>query len=257
MEDEPRERTEDRRRRGPLGDEGDAGETRRVPQEGESKSRGSEETRQDTRSDAPETRVIRTPGASTDQPATPYPRGYLEALDQREAHLREVHGGVDWLASFIGCVFALLCSAVLLALAGLVLTPLGFTLNLAGREIGPAIITGLVAIGVALFLAYFFGGYVAGRLARFDGGRNGAMTVAWSIVLALIAAAAGIFLPGLLFEFWQSFLRDSALPALGGLTELGFAGAGILVGALLLELLGGFLGGRLGVRYHTLINRTT
>ncbi len=154
-------------------------------------------------------------------------------------------------------MFAVVCGGVLLALLGLVLAPLGFTLNLQGQEIGAAIITGLVIVGLALFLAYLCGGYVAGRLARYDGGRNGAMTVAWGLALTLLAAAVGSFLPGPLFGVLQDFVQGSVLPAVGSLTELGLAGAGIVVGALLLELLGGFLGGRIGARYHTRINQTT
>ena len=50
---------------------------------------------------------------------------------------------------------------------------------------------------------------------------------------------------------------DKVKDAVGSLTELGLVGAGIMIGALLLELLGGFLGGRLGARYHTRINHTT
>lgn len=270
MGEEPQERTEERRRRGPLGDEeggGESGaETQRVPlgeeggterrsqaSEGTGPRRGRESAAGDD--DGPETRVIRTPGAE-DEEAT-YPRGYLEALDERESRLREIYGGVDWLASFIGCIFAVVSGSVLLALLALVLTPLGFTLDLAGQQVGAAIITGLVVIGVALFVAYLFGGYVAGRLARYDGGRNGAMTVAWALALTLLVAAVGSFLPGPLFEVLQEFVQSSVLPALGALTELGLAGAGIIVGALLLELLGGFLGGRLGNRYHTRINQTT
>ena len=256
MEDGPQERAEERRRRGPLGDEEDAGETtRRVPVEGEGTRRGSPGGT-DAGAD-PETRVIRPPGSSAEDEASPYPRGYLEAVDQREERLREVYGGVDWLASFVGCVLAIVCGAVLLALLGLVLAPLGFTLNLGGREVGAAIITGLVIVGLALFLAFFCGGYVAGRLARYDGGRNGAMTVAWGLALTLLAAAVGSFLPGPFFEVLQEFVQSSVLPAVGSLTELGLAGAGIVLGALLLELLGGFLGGRFGARYHTRINQTT
>jgi len=265
MAEGPQERSEERRRRGPLGDEGDAGETtRRVPVGDEATRRDSPEGSGTTSSgDAnregggdSETRVIRPPGASAEEEPL-YPRGYLEAVDQRESRLREVYGGVDWLASFIGCIFAIVCGGVLLALAGLVLAPLGFTLNLEGRQIGAAVITGLVILGFALFVAYFFGGYVAGRLARYDGGRNGAMTVAWGLALTLLAAAVGSFLPGPFFEVLQEFVQSSVLPAVGSLTELGLVGAGIIIGALLLELLGGFLGGRLGVRYHTRINQTT
>lgn len=265
MEDGPRDRTEERRRRGPLGGEGAAGdeETRRVPLGKEAETRrqpGAEDTTGRQRKgeeDGPETRVIRTPGAEADDGEATYPRGYLEALDEREARLREVYGGVDWLASFIGCVIAIVSGGVLLGLSAAVLVPLGFTLNLEGQGIGAAAITGLVVVGVALFLAYLFGGYVAGRLARYDGGRNGAMTVAWAFALTLLVVAVGSFLPGPFFEVLQEFVQGSVLPAIGGLTEIGLAGAGIIVGALLLELLGGFLGGRLGNRYHTRINQTT
>ncbi len=275
MDEGPRDRTEERRRRGPLGDEvddgGSGGETRRVPlgkeNETERRSPTAEETtgRRGGRESAagdeegPETRVIRTPGApsDTDDGEATYPKGYLEALDEREARLREIYGGVDWLASFLGCVFAVVCSGFLLALAALVLAPLGFTLDLEGRQIGAAVITGLAVLGVTLFLAFLFGGYVAGRLARYDGGRNGAMTVAWAFALTLLVGAVGSFLPGPFFEVLQEFIQSSVLPAIGGLTELGLTGAGIIIGALLLELLGSFLGGRLGNRYHTRINRTT
>ena len=260
MENDPQDRTEDRRRRtGPLGETGeDQGTTRRV-----SSARGSDqdETRrvpqgESGREDA-ETRIIRTPGAPGSQADEQnYPRGYFEANEEREERLRDMYGGVDWLASFVGCLIAILTGLALLALSALVLVPLGFTLNLAGREIGAAIVTGLVVVGLVLFLAYLFGGYVAGRMARFDGGRNGMMSVAWSLALVLLLAAIGSFLPGEFFNVLQEFVQNTVLPTVGGLTELGLAGAGIIAGALLLELLGGFLGGRLGARYHSGIDRS-
>jgi hypothetical protein len=188
----------------------------------------------------------------------PHLSSYREASEVREARLREIYGGVDYLASFIGSIFALVCTIILLMLlSSFVLIPLGFTLNLEGREIDTAIITGLVIVGLVLFVAYFCGGYVAGRLARFDGGRNGAVTVAWSILLSLILALLlGGLLPGPLFEPLQQFVQSSILPAVGSLLNAGLIGAGIVVGALLLELLGGFLGGRAGNSYHTHIDYT-
>jgi hypothetical protein len=289
MDDRPQDKAEDRRRRGPLGDEGGTEETQRVPQgdeggdsrggasrpgdEGAPTRRGSAEgtereaeTREnatratssegDTTSrrapggDDPDTRVSRTPGAHDEE----------DMLYTREERLRDVYGGVDWLASFIGCVFALVFGGVLLLLiSGLVLGPLGFTLDLEGREIDSAIITGLAIVGVILFLAYFLGGYVAGRLVRFDGGRNGAATVGWGILLGVIFAVFGFLfaslLPGAVFELLRG-LRDGILAAVGDLTTLGLVGAGIVVGALLLVLLGSFIGGRLGNRYHTRIDHT-
>ncbi|QIN79199.1 hypothetical protein GBA65_12465 [Rubrobacter marinus] len=259
MENGPQDRTEDRRRRtGPLGETGDDPEaTRRVPA-----SREAEDTQPVSQGEpgreGAETRVIRTPGSPGAQAEEQTnPRGYFEANEEREERLRDIYGGVDWLASFVGCLIAVVTGLVLLALAGLVLVPLGFTLNLEGREIGAAIITGLVVVGVVLFLAYLFGGYVAGRMARFDGGRNGMMSVAWSLALVLLVAAVGSFLPGRFFDVLQEFVQNTVLPTVGGLTELGLAGAGIIAGALLLALLGGFFGGRLGSRYHSAIDGTT
>jgi hypothetical protein len=275
MSDRPQDRPEDRRRRGPLGDEEGTEETRPVPRGGEDAETGQLPSEGDEREgatrenvagssggtvrhgapdqDDPETRVIRTPGG---------PDAYEdeEVPFTREERLRDVYGGVDWLASFVGCVIALVCMSVLLLLiSGLVLGPLGFTLDLAGGQLDSAIITGLVIVGLVLFLSYFFGGYVAGRLVRFDGGRNGAATVAWGILLAVIFALFGFLLVGLLpgsvFELLRG-LQSGIQSIFGNLFTLGLVGAGIIVGALLLVLLGGLLGGSLGNRYHTRIDRT-
>jgi hypothetical protein len=130
-----------------------------------------------------------------------------------------------------------------------------------GDEIGAAIITGLVLVGILVFLTYFFGGYVAGRLARFDGGRNGAMLLLWSgvtiLVLALVNAILAGFLPSAISEDINNFIQSDLLSAIGSLSQLGVVGVVVFVGTLLLALLGGFLGGRLGSRYHAEIDRTT
>jgi hypothetical protein len=261
MDDRSQDRPEDRRRRGPLGGE-DAEETRGVSQDRDDEDvvtrRSPEDAGQHAISDEEETRVIRTPGGTTPSETTePYVGDYPEeAAERREAHLREVYGGVDWLASFIGCVLTVVCGAILLPLVSLVLGPLGFTLDLEERQFDTVIITGLVVIGLSFFLSFLAGGYVAGRLARFDGGRNGAATVLWAILLSVILLFFGGFLPGALFENLQNFMENSFIPAIGNLTELGLIGAAVIVGALLVALLGGFLGGRLGNRYHLRIDHT-
>ena len=287
MTDRPEDRREERRRTGPLGEDAEtrrepsqeSDATRQIPSRQPSEQEAPEEREPSRRlrrasqsgspqgSQAPppqdedkETRVIRTPG-SGDTRESVYPRGYFEEAEEREARLRDMYGGVDWLASFLGFVFAVVVGALLSAVAGLVLVPLGFSPDLSADQFGPAIITGLVVIAVLLFLTYFFGGYVAGRLARFDGGRNGAMTVLWGIIITLLlTVVGGLFggmLPGDLIGRLQNFVRDGVAPAFQDLTGLGLVGLGIAVGVLLIELLGGFLGGRAGARYHTEIDRTT
>ena len=292
MSDKPEDRPEERRRTGPLGDDAESDETRREPQggtdaeptrqvqaqrSGQSEEAPSRETErvpqrpagetEDTQRPAgetedKETRVIRTPpgyGTAQDD-ASPYPRGYFEAAEEREDRLRDMYGGVDWLASFLGYIFAVVVGSLFAVIAGLVLAPLGFSVNLGG-QIGAGIITGLVLVGVLIFLTYFFGGYVAGRLARFDGGRNGAMLLLWTLAVALLAALAGgifsNFLPTGISDGLRSLIQNQVLTTIGNLTQLGIVGILVAIGALLVALLGGFLGGRLGSRYHAEIDRTT
>jgi uncharacterized membrane protein len=279
MSDRPEDRPEERRRTDPPGDDTEPGETRRdSPEEadaGSTRPASSEQTEEEQASareteripqlspgeiEDKETRVIRTPGYVTQGEGTAYPRGYFEAAEEREGRLRDMYGGVDWLASFLGFVFVLVAGAIFSLIAGLVLGPLGFSLSL-GDQIGAAIITGLVLVGILVFLTYFFGGYVAGRLARFDGGRNGAMLLLWSgltiLVVALVNAILSSFLPSAISEDINSFIQNDLLSTIGSLSQLGVVGIVVFVGALLLALLGGFLGGRLGSRYHAEIDRTT
>jgi hypothetical protein len=279
MTDRPEDRPEERRRTGPLGDNaesettrqeppGDAEPTRPVPsghppeREGGS-SREAERTPQRPAGETEdkETRVIRTPPYGAQGEAITHPRGYFEAAEEREDRLRDMYGGVDWLASFLGFVFAIVAGLIFSLVAGLVLAPLGLSLNLGEGEIGAAAITGLVLVAILVFLTYFFGGYVAGRLARFDGGRNGAMLLLWTgvavLVLALVNAVLSSFLPSGIVEGIDNLVQNNVLSTIGGLSQLGIVGIVVLVAALLVALVGGFLGGRLGGRYHAEIDRTT
>lgn len=215
--------------------------------------------REDRTDEDKETRVIRTPGSGTGGTAesAAYPRGYFEAAEEREDRLRDMYGGVDWLASFLGFVFAAVAAGVLSLIAGLILVPLGFSLDLGSGELGATVITGLVILGILIFLTYFFGGYIAGRLARFDGGRNGVMTVVWALVVGVLILAVSPLLPGAIFDNVQNFMQGTVLPTIGGLSNLGILGIAIIAAILLVAILGGLLGGRVGSRYHSEIDRTT
>src|ERR671921_1653868 len=173
MTDRPEEGREERRRTGPLGDDD---ETRQVPTENgpettrrvptQRASRGSSEP------EDKETRVIRASNhPDTVREATPYPRGYFEAADEREDRLRDMYGGVDWLASFLGFVFSLVLGAVFSSVTGLLLVPFGFSPDFSDGQLGASVITGLAVLAVLIFLTYFFGGYVGGGPPPSGGGR--------------------------------------------------------------------------------------
>src|SRR5215204_7152152 len=173
MTDKPEDRPEERRRTGPLGDDAESGTTRREPPANAESTRqgpteqpaeGEQDTARETQAipqrptgepagetEDKETRVIRTPPAyGTQADASPYPSGYFEAAEEREDRLRDMYGGVDWLASFLGFVFALILGGVFSSVAGLLLLPFGFRPELSGGEIGASVITGLAVVGVLI-----------------------------------------------------------------------------------------------------------
>lgn len=103
----------------------------------------------------------------------------------------------------------------------------------------PSEITAAVIIVALLsgFLAYVAGGYAAGRSAQVSGGLNGAMTAVFGVIVGVISAI-------ILAIFGIIFTEAVAVPPV----NFGLAGAAIVGGLILflVNLLGGFVGGKLG-----------
>jgi hypothetical protein len=111
------------------------------------------------------------------------------------------------------------------------------------REFGMA--TGAAA-ALSLFLAYLFGGYVAGRMARRAGMLHGALVFIFGILLvAGVAAAIGSQADA---DAVTSNLRSMGLPTSG--EEYAAIGTFAGLGAIVAMLLGSLLGGSLGERWH-------
>ena len=96
-----------------------------------------------------------------------------------------------------------------------------------------------------LVVAHYVGGYVAGRMSRFDGGKQG--VAVWLVALLLTGAAVGA---GLLFGDQYVDLGALELPALlpGDLAATQAAVAGLT--AVISSLLAAVAGGKVGCRYH-------
>ena len=110
---------------------------------------------------------------------------------------------------------------------------------------------GGIAVLVVLFLAYLAGGYVAGRMARFDGARQGLAVWFVGLVVVLLLAAAGAIL-GSKYNVLQQ-LNLPRIPIDEGTATT--AGIITLVAILVVTLLGAVLGGKLGDRFHRRIDR--
>jgi hypothetical protein len=157
--------------------------------------------------------------------------------------VRQRFGGTKLVSAFFGWLVAVGLTVLLGALAGAASLVVGVrTLG-----VGPA-----VAVAI-LLVAAFAGGYVTGRLARFDGARNGFLswaigvlvTAALAVVAAFLgardAALAGVPLPSLV----------SALEQVGG-AELVLAAVAVLG-----TLTAAVIGGKAGEQFHRRVDRAT
>lgn len=114
------------------------------------------------------------------------------ALHRREQ--QAFGGAIQWEAALFGWLAAVGLSALLVALvvgAGLAvgLTELD---SAASEKTDTLTLGGGIIIVVVLALAYLSGGYVAGRMARFDGWRQGLGVWILGVVAAVALALAGL-----------------------------------------------------------------
>jgi hypothetical protein len=168
-------------------------------------------------------------------------------------------GGIKWGAAFFGWLSANGLAVLLVAL----LSAAGVALSLAGgvttdeatdeavQQADTVGLSGAIGLLVVLFLAYLAGGYVAGRMARFDGARQGLATWLIGLIVVVLLAAVGAIVGS---EY--NVLQQLNLPRIP-IDEGTVATAGLItLGAILVvTLFGAVLGGKLGERYHRKIDR--
>ena len=53
-------------------------------------------------------------------------------------------------------------------------------------------LVGIIVLLVILFVSYYAGGYVAGRMARFNGAKQGFMVWVWALIAAVVVAILGV-----------------------------------------------------------------
>jgi hypothetical protein len=164
----------------------------------------------------------------------------------------EARGGVSGGAILTGVVVAFGAMLILTALIGAVLTALGVSETAISR--GEAIDAGIgagMALVLAQFLSYLWGGYTAGRMGRGAGIGNGLLVPVVAILVAVlvgavasaVGATANLNLP---FTTNRLPLENDYLVNWG---------IGIGIASIVAMFLGGILGGALGARWHTKLER--
>ena len=188
-------------------------------------------------------------------------RGRGAAAAETAAHTHDRHeardrfGGLNWGAAFFGWLTAIGMAAILTAILSAAGTAIGLSEDSAASSASDNAETVSIVGGALLLLvlatAYFCGGYVAGRMSRFDGKRQGFGVWAIGLIITIaIAAAAAIF--GSEYNILNQ-LNLPRIPIDEG--DLATGGAIALVLALLATLLGAILGGAKGRHYHDRVDR--
>lgn len=175
--------------------------------------------------------------------------------DRRWDDAHDQFGGMNPGAAFFGWLVAIAMTVLLTGLVGAVATAVGATVELtqstAEREAGTIGIVAAAVLATVMLLAYYTGGYVAGRMSRFDGGRQGFGV--WLIGLLVTAVAVGV---GLLVGPQYDALQRIELPNIPIPTEqLGRGGIITAVVIVVGTALAAMAGGKVGHRYHDKVDR--
>jgi hypothetical protein len=175
------------------------------------------------------------------------------------ARQRDEYGGINWGAAFFGWLVAIGVAALLTAILSAAGAAIGLTESSpsqAGSQgqsnAGTVGIVGGIILLLILGLAYYAGGYVAGRMSRFDGPRQGIATWVIGLVVTVVLAVAGVVLGAK-----YNVLSQLNLPRIpvdeGALTTGGLIA---LVAVVLVTLLAAVAGGKQGTHYHRKIDTT-
>ena len=104
-------------------------------------------------------------------------RPTADTMQRVRARQREEYGGVNWGAAFFGWLVAVGVAVLLTGLLAAAGAAIGLTESSAASEAqstSPETLSlaGAIALLAVLAIAYYCGGYVAGRMSRFDGARQ-------------------------------------------------------------------------------------
>lgn len=182
-------------------------------------------------------------------------RSGAEPLGSRDvmSRQREKFGGLRWGAAFFGWLVSVGLASLLIAVLSAAGAAVGLTSpSQAQSSAGTVGIVGGILLLAILLIAYYAGGYVAGRMARFNGPRQGLGVWLIALIVTVVLAVAGALLGAEYNVLSQLNLPripiDEGSLATGGLIAL----VAIVVGTLLAAM----AGGKQGTHFHRKIDKT-
>lgn len=202
--------------------------------------------------------------ASGSVPAGSAPAGSVP-IEERSTLREEVvdrersrYGGIKFGSAFFGWLAATGTAVILTAIVAATGAAIGLGVSDQGEvqvsedQAATIGIVGAIALVVVIFVAYFAGGYVAGRMARFDGLKQGLAVWIWAVVIAIVVAIVGA-IAGSQGDILSNLNTFPRIPVNeGSVTATGIITAVIVAVA---SLGGALLGGVTGMRFHRRVDR--
>jgi hypothetical protein len=211
------------------------------------------------------------PSTQSTDGATSAPRGATAPAAvpvEKQASLREDvlerernrFGGVKVGSAFFGWLTATGTAVLLTALVAAAGAAVGLGLsgdvnsaaNAASQNAQTVGLVGAISLIVIMLIAYYCGGYVAGRMARFDGAKQGVAVWLWAIVIAIVVAIVAA-IAGSQFNILANVNGFPRIPINEGTLTAGSIVTAVLVA--LAGLIGAVLGGIAGMRFHRRVDR--
>lgn len=173
---------------------------------------------------------------------------------------REQFGGMKFGSAFFGWLSAMGMGVILTAILAAAGAAVGVTTGKSASQVSSQAtqnvqsvgLIGAIVLAVVVFLSYYAGGYVAGRMARFNGARQGVAVWLWALVVAILVAVAAA-VAGSKYDVLSRLNGFPRIPVSQG--TLSTAGVVALVLVAATSLVGAILGGLAGMRYHRRVDR--
>jgi hypothetical protein len=169
------------------------------------------------------------------------------------ARQRDRFGGIRWGSAFFGLLSAVGLAALLLGIVAAAGVTLGVSEinNVRSGNTDTIGLGGAILVLAALALSWYCGGYVAGRMARFDGARQGIGVWVWTLVIGAALAIAAV-IGGSQYDVLQQLNLPNVAVGDQSLTTTGLI---TVAAALGVTLLFAVLGGKAGELYHRRVDR--
>ena len=186
-----------------------------------------------------------------------YAEGYADGHDPAAAQdiRRERFGGLNAGAAFFGWLVAIAVSLLLTGIVGAIAAAAGTNTQVQQTADQAATGTiGLVAavvLLVVLMIGYYAGGYVAGRMSRFNGSKQGLGVWITGVVVTIATVVLGAIFGNQ--NDIQSRVNLPRLPVTADALTTGGVVAAVVV--LVGTLVAAMAGGSIGTHYHRRVDR--